>query len=189
MYTRHIPNGTSAGLVMEIPAGRETAGLLQAVEALYEEHHHAIYRYLVLTRSSADDADEFVQEAYLRLLQMLLRGESIRNPRHWLFRVAHNLRADRLRECERQPGIAAEEQGTGGADPRPNPEIALLLNERAERLRAALAQLTQRQSEILHLRAEGLKLREIAELFGITLQSVSEMCARAMYRVGRFVNE
>jgi RNA polymerase sigma-70 factor, ECF subfamily len=189
MNLRQIPDGVAADLAMEIPASKERPGLLQLVEALYQEHYDAMYRYLVLTGSTAADADEFIQEAYLRMLQTLQRGEGIRSPRHWLFRVVHNLREDWRRQAGRPTAVPTAEQWNGARDPGPNPEAALLLNEKAERLRAALAQLTDRQSEILHLRAEGLKLREVAELLGISLQSVSEVCARAMDRVGRFVNE
>lgn len=189
MNTRQIPDGVAADLAVEIPARKEHSGLLQLVDALYREHYDAMYRYLVLTGSEAADADEFIQEAYLRMLETLQRGEGIRVPRHWLFRVAHNLREDWRREAGRRSAVAAGEQWSGGCDPGPNPEAALLLGERAARLKAALAQLTERQSEILHLRAEGLKLREVADLLGISLQSVSEVCARAIDRVGRFVNE
>jgi RNA polymerase sigma factor (sigma-70 family) len=190
MDMRQIPDGATADLTMDIPASRDSSGVHGLVEALYQEHYDALYRYLVLTGSSASDADEFTQEAFLRLLRTLQGRGGIRNARHWLFRVVHNLRADWRRESGRQSGHAAETELYGGTpDPRPDPEAELLLAERPERLRAALAQLTERQSEILHLRAEGLKLREVAELLDISLQSVSEVCARAMDRVGRLVNE
>lgn len=188
MNSRQISNGVAADLTMEISIGKKTSGLQQVVEALYLEHYDALYRYLVLTGSSAADADEFVQEAFLRLMRTLPRTEGVRDPKQWLFRVTHNLRADSQRQSGRQTSITSD-QGGGSADPGPDPEVEFLLTERAERLRAAMAQLTQRQSEILHLRAEGLKLREVAVLLGISLQSVSEACARAVDRVGRLVNE
>jgi RNA polymerase sigma-70 factor (ECF subfamily) len=190
MSFRQIPDGTAVSLAVEVSAGKEASSLQQVVEALYCEHYDALYRYLVLTGSSAADADEFVQEAFLRLLRELRHRECIRKPRQWLFRVTHNLRADWQRQSGRQMRIATEEVWrVGSSDLGPNPEAAMLLSERAERLRVAMAQLTARQSEILHLRAEGLKLREVAELLGISLQSVSEVCARAMDRIGRLVNE
>ena len=55
--------------------------------------------------------------------------------------------------------------------------------------RAAFSRLTTRQCEYLNLRAEGLKLREIAELHGVTIQSVAETCARAIEALGKMTNE
>jgi transcriptional regulator len=52
-----------------------------------------------------------------------------------------------------------------------------------------MAQLTERQTKFLLLRAEGLKLREIAEMYGLTVQSVAESCERAMDRLGRLTHE
>lgn len=190
MSLRHIPNGAVAGLVMEISANQGSSSVREIVEALYRERYDSLYGYLVLTGSSPSDADEFVQETFLRLLRTLQSGDGIRDPRPWLFRVAHNIRADWQRQSGRQTSIVEDEKpAVGTVDPVPDPEAQLLQQERAERLQTALAQLTQRQAEILHLRAEGLKLREIAELLGISLQSVSEACARAVDRVGRLVNE
>ena len=47
----------------------------------------------------------------------------------------------------------------------------------------AIAQLPQRQRECLHLRAEGLRYREIAEVLGITTSGVSESLKRAVLRL------
>jgi DNA-binding CsgD family transcriptional regulator len=52
-----------------------------------------------------------------------------------------------------------------------------------------LAGLTQRQFEYLLLRAEGLKLGEIAQMFEVTVQTVAESCARAIERLGRVTHE
>jgi RNA polymerase sigma factor (sigma-70 family) len=190
MAFQQVPNGLTHCLEMEISADEVSSSLQQLFESLYDEHHDALYRYLVLTGSSQADADEFVQEAYLRLLQALQQADAVRNPKHWLFRVAHNLRADSFRDASRRTAVhAGEAKDESPADLGPDPEAALLLSERDRRLAAALAQLTQRQCEILHMRAEGLKLREIADLLGITLQTVSETCARAVERVGRLLDE
>jgi transcriptional regulator len=51
-----------------------------------------------------------------------------------------------------------------------------------------MVQLTERQYQYLLLRTEGLKLREIADIFEVTVQSVAEVCTRAMDHLGRSMN-
>lgn len=190
MTIRQSPNGTAASLAVECSEEKSVSNLQEIVKQLYQEYHCALHRYLVATGSSPADADELVQETFLRLLRLLRRRISIERPRHWLFKVAHNLRTDSQRQLARQATFAAQElesgiTATAGCDP----EVQFLYSEHRERLDVALKQLTERQSTILHLRAEGLKLREISDLLGVSVQSVSEACARALERIGRLVDE
>jgi DNA-directed RNA polymerase specialized sigma24 family protein len=73
-------------------ANRQDAAEL--VKQLHEEHYEAVYRYLYLSGSTPADADEFIQEAFLRMFQALRDGGHIERPRNWLLRVAQNLRIE-----------------------------------------------------------------------------------------------
>jgi RNA polymerase sigma-70 factor (ECF subfamily) len=162
------------------------------VERLYEENYDSVYRYLVLTDSTPADADEFVQEAFLRLFRYVSAGNHIEKPRHWLLRVVQNLRVDEGRKKAHRLQMTESESVSylaTQADLGLNPEALTLQRERVERVRAALAGLTQRQFEYLLLRAEGLKLGEIAQMFEVTVQTVAESCARAIERLGRVTHE
>src|SRR5262249_42508528 len=97
-------------------------------------------------------------------------------------------RIDDARRERRAPAATQAEQDAFAAraqDPAPGPELSLLERERTEQVRTAMAGLTPRQHEYLLLRAEGMKLREIAKLYGVAIQSVAESCARAIERLGR----
>jgi len=71
----------------------------------------------------------------------------------------------------------------------PSPEESVIHRERFDRLEKAMQALSERQHQYLLLRAEGLTFREIAEVHGVTIQSVAETCARAIERVGKLTNE
>ena len=71
----------------------------------------------------------------------------------------------------------------------PTPEAMAMSRERHERVRAAMANLTDRQYQCVLLRSQGLKLREIAEMFGISGVTVAEACGRAMEKLGRLKYE
>jgi RNA polymerase sigma factor (sigma-70 family) len=85
--------------------------------------------------------------------------------------------------------LALEERSSEALISPSNPEVETIRLEHYARLRRAMECLTERQYEYLLLRAEGLKLREIAEIEGVSVQSVAEVCARAMDRLARLSNE
>lgn len=191
MYQGH---NRSAELVVEasplIVAPRKE--LADVIERIYQDHCRDLYVYLLLSGSSPTDAEEFLQEAFLRLLGSFQQGKQIENPKHWLLRVLHNIRFDERRRSSRF--VTLDVNGLDGSLGRSahlgcGPETAILHNERVEQLRAAMGQLTDRQYQCLLLRAEGLKLREIAQMFGVSTASVAESCGRAMDKLGKLQHE
>jgi RNA polymerase sigma factor (sigma-70 family) len=65
----------------------------------------------------------------------------------------------------------------------------MIAREQRARLKQAIRKLAPRQYQYLLLRAEGLKLREIADMFRVSVQTVSESCAKAMLELGRLGHE
>ena len=168
-----------------VATGRE---LGEQLDQLYDDHYEAVYRYLVLTGSPPADAEDILQEAFIRLFRLLLAGEHVEKPRNWLLRVCNNLRIDEARRESRNREIRRTVPDAT-TDIRSNPEARILADERMDRVRTAIGQLNARQREFLWLRAEGIKLREIAELYGVSIQSVAESCARAIDKIGRLMHE
>jgi RNA polymerase sigma factor (sigma-70 family) len=135
-----------------------------------------------------------VQEAFLRFHHQLGAGTKINAPRTWLFRVVQNMALSRHRSERRLIFDAlAEETGEGlaqeRADSRLNPEELYIRRERLHRLGAGLAELTEQQRFCLHLRAEGLKYREIGVVLGISASSVGELIRRAISRLAGEMDE
>jgi RNA polymerase sigma-70 factor (ECF subfamily) len=172
-----------------VPTRRDIA---DQIDRFYQDNYAPLYRYLVLTGSTSGDAHDVIQEAFFRLLRFLRAGSGIDKPRNWLLRVCHNIRLDEKRRGNRWP-LATEEEvlryTETEPDPQPNPESAALQGERLARMRTALAQLSRRQCEYLLLRAEGVKLREIAEMYEVTPQAVADACGRAMERLGKLIHD
>jgi Sigma-70, region 4 len=69
-------------------------------------------------------------------------------------------------------------------DPEPSAEANLLRREWDDRLAEPIASLTKLQRALLHLRAEGLRYREIADILGSNLSSVSSAVRRAVNKLG-----
>ncbi len=162
------------------------------VSRLYEEYHRGLYRHLVLSGSTPAEADDLIQEAFLRLFRHLGSGHPLDNPRSWLVRVVHNLRIDEIRKHKREFALDRQDFECMVEQMRaedPDAEAQIIAREQQARVQDAVGKLAPRQYQYLLLRAEGLKLREIAGMFRVTVQTVSESCAKAMLELGRIGNE
>ena len=156
----------------------------QTVTALFDELRRPLARYLVCLGMRREEAREVVQDAFLKLHRHVAAGGSRENLRSWLFRVAHN-QARNCQKSSRPSAMANAEDGAGRADPAAGPEQLLLEKERMERLASAMAALPEIHRECLHLRAEGLRYREIAEVLGIGVSTVAEHLDRAIRKLGK----
>ena len=152
----------------------------------FDELRDPLRRYLMCAGASAADADEAVQESFLRLYRHLEKSGDLANLRGWVFQVARNYLRDERKSARRQRSVpldeALEREGRL-ADPRGSPEHCLLGEERTRRLRAAIEKLPAEQRECMLLRASGLRYREIAAVLGMTISSVGALVRRAVARL------
>lgn len=154
----------------------EPDGPRQIAAALFEQQHASVCRYLVSLGLRPQVASEVAQESFLRLYRHLRSNGRAENLRGWVFRVAHNLAMNELARA----GATDPEPPESEADPGGDPEQALLRKEQMRRIGVAIRKLPRRQQECLHLRAEGLRYREIAQVLGIGISSVAESVRRAL---------
>ena len=159
----------------------------EQVTRAYEDARDDVYRYLLLLGVSPPVAEETTQEVFIRMYLALQHGDSIQNERGWIFRVAHNLAIDQRRR--KQPLPIEPELEHRVRDTARSVEMDLLERERMEELTSAWSTLSPQQRECLHLRAEGLRYREIAETMGISISSVREFLGRAVAKLKRAVHE
>ena len=166
------------------PVGPETES---EVIGLFDAYRNRLLRYILSFGLPVHDGEEIVQEVFLSLFRHLELGRPRDNLRGWLFRVAHNL-ALRTRETT-QTRPDSEELSAAVADrqmdPAPGPERLLAFTERQEHLLAVVSALPVRDQYCLHLRAEGLRYREIAEVLDISLGAVSISLSRSIARLER----
>ena len=162
---------------MQLQEESEEVQLLSHLDAAYN-----LARWL--TRD-AHDAEDMVQEAYMRAYKRFstFRGG---NGRAWLLSIVRNCSYDLLkRNGARTCDDSFDEEGyimktTSTCDP----EAALLREERAERVRNALADLLPEHREILILREmEELSYREIASIIGVPMGTVMSRISRARNRL------
>jgi RNA polymerase sigma-70 factor (ECF subfamily) len=165
---------------------RHAAHAATHVVQLFDEHRPGLFRYLRWRGSSAEEADDAIQETFLRLHAHLRSGRPDSNLRAWLYRVAANLVRDDRKSGRRRFNQPLESEVTGTwSDPSAGPEQLLLARESADRLHAAIGRLPAIERECLALRAEGFRYREIGEICGIGTSTVADVLKRAFETLAR----
>ncbi|MBV8174217.1 MAG: sigma-70 family RNA polymerase sigma factor [Verrucomicrobia bacterium] len=128
-----------------------------------------------------EDAEDMVQESYLRAFRFFASFHEGTNCRAWLLRIVRNtcysaLQARKQREKE----VPIEEENYGVEDPSPLPPAILDTKATVEAVREAIEELPVDFREALVLRElEGLSYKEIADVSGVPLGTVMSRLARA----------
>jgi len=168
-------------------AAAPPVSVMESLERHFAEHYDTLYRFLRHCGAAEAMAEDLSQEAFLRLHRHLAEARPEQNIRAWLFRVAYRLWIDHLREARREQPVLDEtwELWTQALrDPSPGADEELLARERREWLRAALLRLSEVERQAVHLRADGLRYREIAEVLGLGYWAVVEAVRRALDILG-----
>src|SRR5580692_7652096 len=162
--------------------------LSERVHGLFEQLHVPVFRYLLRRTRDSGRAEEIMQETFLRLVRHLREDRLLDNPKAWLFTVANNLAIDasrnesHIRDLDETTWKKIEESRPGL---QADPEKLTLQRERLDRLHVAVLNLTRLQRECLHLRAEGLRYREIADLLELSPSTVMDAVRRATLKLAR----
>ncbi len=159
---------------------------LQRFERIVMPHLGAGYSLARWLTRNDHDAEDIVQEAYLRAFRSFDRYRG-GDPRSWLLTIVRNtcytwLR--RNRAAEMAAGAADGGWGEIAADPATEPEARCIRDADRELLREALEALPAEFREALVLRElEGFSYKEIADIADVPLGTVMSRLARARQRL------
>jgi RNA polymerase sigma-70 factor (ECF subfamily) len=166
-----------------------------AFDALVEIYATRLYGYFYRLTGSRHDAEDLLQELFVRLVRMIGRYEHDGRFDGWLFRIATNLVRDRVRRArqvkvvrwEPVPGAELEEADPLASRPDPlacDPRDRLERSEQVDCMQRALARLPEAEREVLLLRHfSQLSFREIAELMGTPLGTALARAHRGLARL------
>src|SRR5580700_1229431 len=160
----------------------------ERVHGLFEQLRTPVFRYVLRKTRDSGRAEDTTQETFLRLFRHLRENRLLDNPKAWVFTVARNLAVDASRDESHIKDLdettwknIEESKSALQADP----EKLLLQRERLDRLHIAVLNLTPLQRECLHLRAEGLRYREMADLLELSPSTVMDAVRRATLKLAR----
>jgi len=175
---RDMPYDKNSGL--PFLTEQEDSERQRRIMELYDQYGSYLYKYLRTLKLEEEEAEDVVQETYLRLAVHIVEGGEDINLRSWIFQVGYNLAMDIHRTNKRDRAVPeeAQEKANGVADPGGDPERIYLQKEAMKRMDEAMGRLTPQQRSSILLRAQGLRYMEIGAVLG-----VSE--SRAVYLVKR----
>ena len=143
----------------------------------------SLVRAVLMRRGcSGHDADDLVQEAWVRLA-CYEREQAVAKPEAFLMRTALNLSIDTYRaRVNHGEEVLLEEVVL--IDTAPGAEAVVLARERLARLSVCLSRLTEKNRDIfLSHRVDGMTYQEIAQRHGLTISTVEKHIAKATLQV------
>jgi RNA polymerase sigma-70 factor, ECF subfamily len=154
------------------------------IATLYEAEAPGLLRFATLVARQREIASDSVQEVFLRYFLARQQGESIAEPRLWLFRTLQDCLRGMTKGSDDLP--AARVEGLRDTSGRFDPASGLDLLDLGSQLASSL---TERELACLVLKAEGLRYREIAEVLDIQIGTVAAFLNRAVKKAKAALGE
>lgn len=179
------------------PATTDTSSLA----TVYGEYSAAIHTYAFHLLGNHDDADDVVQEVFIRAYSHLAELRDPAKLKSWLYRIATNLCMDALRRrsrVRRVLGMAlsltpyAEDDDQQAANGIAEPGSTAGIDGVAERdhIARALRKMPPKYAACLLLHSvQGLSYREIAEALGLTPGAAAVRLTRARDLFAKYYDE
>ncbi|MCL4459282.1 MAG: RNA polymerase sigma factor [Chloroflexi bacterium] len=157
--------------------GRARRGEATAFALIYERYGEAIHRYAYRLLGDQTQAEDIVQDTFLRAFQNIsrLRDDSRLEP--WLYAIASHACLDLLRR-KRLFSWFLLKRGYGGSVDSESNQLSRMAE--AELVRCTLAQMPPQYAACLILRSvEGFSVEEIAEILGTSKGAIWTRLSRA----------
>jgi RNA polymerase sigma-70 factor, ECF subfamily len=166
-------------------------GNSEAFQSLVERHSRAVYRLAHRMTGNASDAEDVVQETFLKAYRQLGRFESRANFGTWLHRIAVNCSIDLIRSRPRKEtshdATDLEEIGGGDLVEHSNgrtPERLMFSTEVQDRITAAMSGLSPRERAAFMLRHfEGHSIDDISRSLGMKTNATKHSIFRAVRKM------
>src|SRR5215218_6958806 len=157
------------------------AGSDEAFGILHDRYRQRLFAYIrqMLSQHSRQDAEDVLQDVFVRAFGALRHDQREINVKAWLYRVAHNRCVDHLR----RPRPAASEIFEMSRKPLLDPVDEAQRRDDLKRLVADVARLPEQQRSALLMREmDGLSYADLAAALDVTVPAVKSLLVRA--RVG-----
>ena len=173
-------------LVRRVLAGEE-----RAFSLLCKRHNTRLFSYVCEQTGDWHDAQDVVQETYVKVFENLGELRESKKLRSWMLRIAHRLSMDMHRDKEKRIGNISLDRIPNEANVL---EVASVIEHRRgkqreeyrgfeEGLFRAIAKLPESERETLLLQIDGMSHKKIAQVLDITEAAVNGRLARARKKV------
>jgi RNA polymerase sigma-70 factor (ECF subfamily) len=157
-----------------------------AFRVLVERHSRSVFRLAYRMTNSAEDAEDVVQETFVRAYQQLARFESRSHFSTWLYRIGFNCAIDHLRkrpklEAAQAPELLSE---LAPATPGPTSEDMVFAGQIGSRVQDALNSLSEQERAAFLMRHfQGCSIDEICTALGLKTNAAKHSIFRAVKKM------
>jgi RNA polymerase sigma-70 factor (ECF subfamily) len=167
---------------------RARQGDEEAFRMLVEQHSRSVFRLAYRMTGNEQDAEDVVQESFLRAYKQLGRFESRANFGTWLYRITANCCVDLMRSRQarhdQSRGESLESVETLSAGDGPDPERLAESAEIEHRVQAAIGDLSPLERAAFTLRHyEGRSIDEISATLGLGTSAAKHSVFRAVKKL------
>lgn len=169
---------------------RAQSGDGDAFRTLVERHSRSVFRLAYRMTGNEQDAEDVVQETFLRAYKQLSHYESRSSFSTWLYRIASNYSLDLIRMRKRHEDKRENDTADGRsvldtvAAPAPAQDRLVFGKEVQQRVSAAMNELSDLERSAFVLRHfEGLSIEEIGSMLGTSLNATKHSIFRAVQKL------
>ena len=146
-------------------------GSKDALRRIYEKYLNRLITLAMALLDDAGAAEDVVHDVFVSFAESAANFRLTGNLKSYLTTCVVNRARDRIRAKHRAPATLGESEAI--SSDVYGPEHAIMCSEKAKRLQLAVAQLPDKQREVVVLRLKGeMKFRQIAELQGVSINTI-----------------
>lgn len=168
-------------------------GNQQAFRVLVERHGRSVFRLAYRMCGNEQDAEDLVQETFLRAYRQIHRFNGRSAVSTWLYRICANCSLDLLRSRKSRKEVQVKGREDGASDwldsvaaKQPGPERLTQSEQLGRLLEPALEQLSEMERAAFMLRHfEGCDIEEIARALGVQANAAKHSVFRAVQKLRR----
>src|SRR6266481_9527744 len=175
---------------------RAQSGDGEAYRVLVERHSRSVFRLAYRMTGNEPDAEDVVQETFMRAYKQLHRWEARSSFSTWLYRIAANYSLDLVRRRKRHAEVGLEESRGNGEEAgdvlrsvpsaQPGPERLLISAHVQAQVSQTLGELSQQERTAFVLRHfEGQSIEEISGALGLSANAAKHSIFRAVQKLRR----
>lgn len=163
-----------------------------SVDQLFIKSRDNAMKFAMRLTGNREDAEDLIQEAFLKVSRALENREIPENPQAWMFTAIRNSYIDRVRKAKRRlkcaslDEIVVENSAAEPVDARQTPEEALLSHTLDPNIIKAISRLTTTEKKVLLESIDSLSLEMQQEL---RAEKTSVQRSKMLARVKRKVME
>jgi RNA polymerase sigma-70 factor (ECF subfamily) len=158
----------------------------EAFKLLVDRHSRSLYRLAFRMTGRAEDAEDVVQETFIRAYRQLSRFEARANVSTWLYRIAFNCSVDFLRAKPRRQATSDDEvlERLAAKSDGPTMDDLVYAGQIGEQLQVALGGLSEKERAAFLMRHyHGCSIEEIGSTLGMKTNATKHSIFRAVRKM------